>query len=121
MKKIYLAIPYTGIEEISCLAVNEITAKLILQDYCVFSPISHSHNISLLDDGSKITYQQWMNQDLEFLTLCDAVYVVDLINHHGLSLIYNSKGVMQEIEWAREFNKELKMIKYNTETKQLEI
>jgi len=28
---------------------------------------------------------------------------------------------MQEIEWASEFNKELRMIKYNTETKQLEL
>lgn len=122
MKKIYLAIPYSGIEELSYQAANEVAAMLISEGFCVFSPISHSHPIWEAGNGLvKNDHETWMKQDKEFVLWCDAVYVIDLVNLNGVGLIYKSKGVMQEIEWASEFNKELKMIKYNTETKQLEL
>ena len=122
MKKIYLAIPYSGIMDVSFDAANEIAAKLIADGLCVFSPISHSHPI--WEAGAGLvpnTHEVWMEQDKNFVQWCDAVYVIELVNLNGAGLIYKSKGVMQEIEWASKFNKELKMIKYNTETKQLEL
>ena len=122
MKKIYLAIPYSGMEEVSYKAANEVAAMLISEGYCVFSPISHSHPIWKAGIGVvEHSWEVWMEQDKEFVKWCDAVYVIELVNLNGVGLIYKSKGVMQEIEWASEFNKELRMIKYNTETKQLEL
>jgi len=122
MKKIYLAIPYSGIEEVSYNAANEVAALLIAEGFCVFSPISHSDPIWKAGIGVvEHSWEVWMEQDKEFVQWCDAVYVIELVNLNGIGLIYKSKGVMQEIDWAKEFNKELKMIKYNTETKQLEL
>jgi nucleoside 2-deoxyribosyltransferase len=122
MKKVYLAIPYTNLEEISYKAANEVAAMLIAQKICVFSPISHSHPIWEAGDGIvENDHDTWMKQDRNFVEWCDAVYVIELVNLNGAGLIYKSKGVMQEIEWAKNFNKELKMIKYNTETKQLKL
>lgn len=122
MKKIYLAIPYSGMEEVSYKAANEVAAMLISEGYCVFSPISHSHPIWEAGNGIvENDHETWMEQDKNFVQWCDAVYVIELVNLNGAGLIYKSKGVMQEIEWASEFTKELKMIKYNTETKQLEL
>jgi nucleoside 2-deoxyribosyltransferase len=122
MKKIYLAIPYSGIEEVSYNAANEVAALLIAEGFCVFSPISHSHPIWKAGIGVvEHSWEVWMEQDKEFVQWCDTVYVIELVNLNGVGLIYKSKGVMQEIDWAKEFNKELKMIKYNTETKQLEL
>lgn len=122
MKKIYLAIPYSGMEDVSYKAANEVAAMLISEGFCVFSPISHSHPIWEAGNGIvENDHKTWMEQDKNFVQWCDAVYVIELVNLNGAGLIYKSKGVMQEIEWASEFNKELKMIKYNTETKQLEL
>lgn len=122
MKKIYLAIPYSGMEDVSYKAANEVAALLIGEGFCVFSPISHSQPIWKAGIGVvEHSWEVWMEQDKEFVKWCDAVYVIELVNLNGVGLIYKSKGVMQEIEWASEFNKELKMIKYNTETKQLEL
>ena len=122
MKKIYLAIPYSGMEDVSYKAANEVAAMLISEGYCVFSPISHSHPIWEASNGIvENDHETWMEQDKNFVLWCDAVYVIELVNLNGAGLIYKSKGVMQEIEWASKFNKELKMIKYNTETKQLEL
>ena len=118
MKKIYLAIPYSGIMDVSFNAANEIAAKLIADGLCVFSPISHSHPI--WEAGAGLvpnTHEVWMEQDKNFVQWCDEVWVVDLHNHNGLSLLFKSKGVQQEIEWAVEFNKPFRMIEYNTETK----
>ena len=43
--KIYLAIPYTGIEEESFNIANKVAARLIEDGHIVVSPISHSHSI----------------------------------------------------------------------------
>ena len=44
--KIYLAIPYSGIEEESFAVANKITAHLMYQGHIVFSPISMNHMIA---------------------------------------------------------------------------
>jgi hypothetical protein len=122
MKKVYLAIPYTNLQEISYKAANEVAAMLIAQKICVFSPISHSHPVWKAGIGIvEHSWEVWMEQDKEFVQWCDEVWVIELINHDGLGLIFKSKGVQQEIMWAEEFNKPYKLIKYNTKTKQLEL
>lgn len=123
MKKIYLAIPYSGIESLSYATANKVAAMLIAKGYCVFSPISHSHMIKVagMDSSSELRddYETWLAQDRQFVEWCDEVWVIDIINRDGLGLIFKSKGVQQEIEWAAELGKPYKLIKYHTETKEL--
>lgn len=117
-KKIYLAIPYTEIKEISFRIANRVAGMLIQQGYVVFSPISHSHpiwkeSVDLLEND----FDTWMQQDKAFLEWADELYVIeihgDVINNEGIGLIYRSKGVKQEIEWAKEQNKPIKLVIYN--------
>lgn len=119
LKKIYLAIPYTGNEEESFQMANEVAAQLIALKQYVFSPISHSHHIAatgLVHD----TYDTWLDLDEQFLNWCDEVVVVVPNNRgliKGIGLVLKSKGVIQEILWAKQQNKDVSFVAYNTETK----
>ena len=66
MKKIYLAIPYTNMEEKSFILANEVAAELINEGYIVYSPISMSHPIS---KTSKLSgnWEIWKKLDFEFI------------------------------------------------------
>ena len=101
-KKIYLAIAYTGYEELSFDLANKNAAKLIGEGHFVFSPISMSHPISKLGglDGS---WDTWKELDMEFIRWCDEVYV---INFNDLAT-EKSVGVQDELKYAREIGKEI--------------
>jgi hypothetical protein len=109
-KKIYLALPYTGLINESFKAANEIAGELINKGNYVFSPISHSHPIWIA--GNKIAnHEVWLRQDREFVKWCDEVHVV-ILGKKGKERIKQSHGVQQELKWAKEFNKKVKYIKY---------
>ena len=101
-KKIYLAIAYTGYEDLSFDLANKEAAKLINEGHFVFSPISMSHPISKLGglDGS---WDTWKELDMEFIRWCDEVHV---INFNDLAT-KNSVGVNDEIKYAKEIGKEI--------------
>jgi hypothetical protein len=101
-KKIYLAIAYTGYEDLSFELANKEAAKLINEGHFVFSPISMSHPISKLGglDGS---WDTWKELDMEFIRWCDEVHV---INFNDLAT-KNSVGVNDEIKYAKEIGKEV--------------
>jgi hypothetical protein len=101
-KKIYLAIAYTGYEDLSFDLANKEAAKLINEGHFVFSPISMSHPISKLGglDGS---WDTWKELDMEFIRWCDEVHV---INFNDLAT-KNSVGVNDEIKYAKEIGKEV--------------
>lgn len=107
MKKIYLAIPYSGIEEESYQAANKVAAKLIADGNIVFSPITHSHPIKL--GITQNTYETWLAQDKAFVDWADEIYIVILCKgldcEYGITKVENSKGVQAEIAWANEQNK----------------
>jgi hypothetical protein len=128
MKKIYLAIPYSGIEELSYKCANYVAGMLISEGFLVFSPISHSHPIWDAMKNEKIlqnTYDTWLTQDKAFVEWCDEIFVVELVGeevkNEGYGLIMKSKGVKQEIEWATEMGKPVKVIRFNIKNKTLEI
>jgi hypothetical protein len=104
-KKIYLAIAYTGYEELSFDLANKTAAKLIGEGNFVFSPISMSHPISKLGvlDGS---WDTWKELDMEFIRWCDEVHV---INFNDLAT-EKSVGVQDELKYASEIGKEIKFI-----------
>lgn len=103
MKKVYLAIPYTGMTESSFKQANKATATLLNKGiFNVFSPISHSHHISV-EHGLPGDWKFWQEIDYQFIDWCEEVFVV--IPKEGLDKVKSSTGVMAEIMYARNSNK----------------
>ena len=98
MSKIYLALPYTGMEEKSFRIANRVAGRLISEGHIVFSPISHSHPIALAM-GLPTDAGFWWLQNEEFLRWCDKVLVLRNDNWPV------SKGVQKEVVTADLFGK----------------
>lgn len=94
-RKIYLAIPYSGMQEESFKIANQVAAQLMMNEHVVFSPISHSHSISL-ENNLPTNWEFWIEQDEAFVKWADAVYVI-ILKENGLDKIANSVGVQGEI------------------------
>jgi nucleoside 2-deoxyribosyltransferase len=110
--KIYLAIPYSFNPAYSFRIANKVAAKLMSEGHVVFSPISHSHNIAdHLPDKLRTDSKWWMEQDLPMIDWCDEVHAV-CIGENGSELIAESKGVVEEIEYANKLRKPVKIIDY---------
>jgi len=102
MKKIYLASPYTHPEKLirrqRFNAACRAAARLMEAGNIVFSPIAHSHPISLhLDNSLDLGF--WMAQDRAFVDWCDELHVLMIPGWD------TSKGVAMEIAWACEAGK----------------
>lgn len=107
MKKIYLAISYTGMEESSYRQATEATALIINQfEINVFSPITHSHPLTKY--GVKGTWDYWQKIDYQFIDWADEVWV--LIPKEGRARIESSTGVQAEIKYAEKTGKPVKFI-----------
>lgn len=118
-KKIYLAIPFSKIEELSFACANEVAAILIKEGHFVFSPISHSYPIeqtALVES----TYSLWLRLDKAFVDWAEEIWVINIIGHDGMRLITNSRGVQQEMKWAEEQNKPVIRINYNPNIKHID-
>ena len=110
-KKIYLAIPYTGVEKESFDLANKVAHDLIVEGNYVFSPISHSHPI--WEAGGKVSGADvWLRQDEEFMKWAEEVQVI-IMSNKGIERIQQSKGVQKELGWAREQNKPVTFIHEN--------
>lgn len=111
MKKVYLAIPYSGMEQSSYDQATAVTAQIINQhEINVFSPITHSH--PLTKHGVKGTWDYWQKIDFQFIDWCDEVWV--LIPKEGRERVEKSVGVRGEIEYARQTGKLIKYISVET-------
>lgn len=109
MKKIYLAIPYSGFKEESYQVANEITIKLMQQGNIVFSPITHNH--ILAKSGELPTgWDFWKEMDSAFVQWCDELFVV-VLTEKGLDKIRESIGVKAEINLAKQLNKKIIYLK----------
>ena len=96
MKKIYLAIPYSQMPEKSFYIANKISAIFMEKGFIVFSPISHSHPISMEMKRYQTNYHFWLSQDRVWFEYCEMLVVLMLPGWK------ESKGVQIEIGWARE-------------------
>ena len=107
MKKIYLAIPYSGMEQSSYDQATAATAQIINKyEINVFSPITHSH--PLTKHGVKGTWDYWQKIDFQYIDWCDEVWV--LVPTEGDDRVKKSVGVQAEIEYARNSGKLVKYI-----------
>ena len=100
MKKLYLAIPYSGQEDYSFRKANYQAGILMDQGYVVYSPISHTHPIAN-ECHLPTDWEYWKNIDESFLSWCDILYVYCLPGWK------DSKGVQAEIEIAKRLGKEI--------------
>lgn len=114
---IYLAIPYSGIEEESFKIANYVAHKLMEEGHIVYSPITHNHPIAKAH-GLPTGWDFWEKFDTEFIKWCDEVYVVVIRDELGVSgegLIENSKGVNAEIKIAKSLGRGVSYIHYFSE------
>lgn len=98
--KIYLAVPYSGMEEKSFIAVNRAAALLMGDGHVICSPISQNHPIAV-QEGLPTNWEFWEKYDKNFIEWCDALYVLKLENWD------TSVGVTAELKMAKELNKEI--------------
>lgn len=105
-KKIYLAIPYTGHEEISFKLANQVAGALINRGDIPMSPISHSHPISE-ECEVRGDWEFWKEMDCSFIDWADEVLVISFDEE----LVLKSVGVQAEIKHAKETGKPVKYMK----------
>lgn len=96
MKKIYLAIPYSGMCPSSYFQATRATALILKSGYNVFSPITHSH--PLAEYGLPERWEFWEKIDYQFLDWADELWV--LIPEEGPRMVEKSTGVQAEIKYA---------------------
>lgn len=105
--KLYLACPYSNPDPQVLIdrfeMANKAAASLIAAGHIVFSPISHSHQISL-HMGNSLDHTVWLAQDRAFLDWCDEIYVLMAPGWE------QSKGVAWEIDYARKHGKAITYI-----------
>ena len=109
LKKIYLAISYTGMCESSYEQANKASVLILNKGLNVFSPITHSHPLTLLQ-GYTVphTWDYWQHIDYQFMDWCDELWV--LIPKEGIEVLRKSTGVTAEIKYAKEHSKNVKFI-----------
>lgn len=109
LKKIYLAVPYTGMKESSFKQVNKVSVEVLKLGHNVFSPITHSHVLHELD-GESIPgdWSFWQHIDYQFIDWADEVWV--LVPKEGIEPVNKSTGVQAEIKYAEEHNKPVKFV-----------
>ena len=95
MKKIYLASPYShpdmAVKIQRFEAVNKKAAELMLQGYCVFSPISMTHPIAVAKNLPG-HWEFWERQDTPFIEWCDEFHIYCLPGWKY------SKGIKNELK-----------------------
>ena len=113
MKKIYLAIPYTGMEDSAYEQVNLATLLLLNLGYNVISPITHCHPLTKIE-GYTVpgTWEFWKEIDFQFLDWADEMFV--LIPKEGMERIHKSTGVQAEIEYAMDNDKDVTFYSIDT-------
>jgi hypothetical protein len=88
--KIYLAIPYTGMEEKSMEISTKVAAQLMEKGHFVISPITMSHPVSVVGNLPS-DWEYWKELDTWLISCCEELWIVNL----GEELINNSTGVLR--------------------------
>lgn len=96
MKKLlYVAGAYSGNTTENIKKAEAISINLIRNGFYCITPHKNTSGYEKYEDEN-ITYKTWIEMDLDILSRCDAIYVMQ--NSH------NSNGVKKEIEHAKQLN-----------------
>lgn len=113
-KRAYVAIPYTGLEGLSCKISDCVTAALVSKLGCIcYAPISMFHNIAE-QYSLPGNFDYWKRTNEEFVTWCDVLVIIVPIDRKktmlaidGDRLVDSSKGVQYEYHLAKQLKKEI--------------
>lgn len=112
-RKVYLAAPYThddhDVVDSRVQRINMIAGALMKKGHIVFSPISHSHPIAVVS-ALPTDFKFWQAQNHEFIRWCDTVVVAMMPGWK------DSKGILDEIEFAMSINKPVVYMEGNLDT-----
>lgn len=94
MKKlIYVIGAYSGDTHNNILEAEKVSIELIKRGYHVITPHKNTSGYEKYEDGNLITYQTWIEMDLDILSRCDAIFIIDNAKY--------SKGSQIEIDFAQ--------------------
>ena len=94
-KLIYVAGPYSGDVENNIKRAEEVSIELIRNGWYVITPHKNTAGYEQYEDD-QITYQTWIEMDLDILKRCDAIFVMN-----GWK---RSRGTQREITLALDLN-----------------
>ena len=105
---IYLASPYShedpAVEAARFDAVCKVTGLLLLQEYCVVSPIAHSHPIYERVPETGGAWEAWVELDHALIDASEQVWVLMLDGWD------RSRGVAAEVTYANEQGKPVRFV-----------
>lgn len=104
MKKVYICHPYTGNKEENVRRYLKCVALAMKMDICVISWV-HNHLTDLYGLTNE-SYDWYMAQDLELLSLADEVWTIEPHSH--------SRGVQIEIQKAKELEIPIREVSYKS-------
>ena len=118
MKKIYLAIPYTGMAESSFEQSTKAAAEIMKGGvHNVFSPITNAH--MLTEHGLKGGWAFWEKIDYQYIDWADEVWAI--VPKEGYLKILDSVGVIGEINYAHQKEKPVYFFEIEESTGTLKI
>ena len=113
MRKVYLAIPYSKIDnELSYNIANEVTFYFLNMGYNVFSPITHSHPLTKY--GIRGDWDFWEKIDTEFIDWANEIVVIIPPIKNPLLAIESSVGLQAEIKYGKKKGKKIRYFDYFT-------
>ncbi len=99
---IYLASPYRHPDPFMVVKrvreVCEATARLLTKGYRAYSPISHFHLVAVFGGFTESDRHIFLDHDKYMIGKADEMWILTI---GGWDL---SKGIKQEMEWAKELN-----------------
>lgn len=108
---VYMAMPYSvgnagsGIRKLRYELSCELSANLLELGFFVFSPITHSHPISMCMNNSK-DHNFWLKQDELYMDMCETMFIYSGINEAWR----NSYGINYEVNYMKKhYNKPIRL------------
>lgn len=108
-KVVYVASPYNHPDDdyryLNFLKVSKYSARMIANGHVVISPIAYGHPL-LSYSEMPYDFEFWSNFCLSILNKCDELHVLTLDGWD------KSRGVLEEIEYAKKMGIEIKYVEY---------
>ena len=105
---IYIAVPYSHkdrkVRHDRFFAVTQYAAMLMSSGKSVFSPITHTHLISVVGGCEAKPFEFYEEADLKILSVCDELHVLCLPGWR------KSRGVKAEIKAAQKYGIAVRLV-----------
>jgi nucleoside 2-deoxyribosyltransferase len=93
---VYVIGAYSGDVDNNIKKAEDISIMLIKRGYHVITPHKNTSGYEKYEDGETITHQTWIDMDINILSRCDAVFIMNNSD--------KSYGSQIEIDYAKSRN-----------------